>query len=71
MTSNIEYHVDNVVRQIAVKFNPSKIILFGSVANGMYSSNSDIDLCIIKNSPDKRNLLTDIYTEVDCEILMF
>ncbi|MFH1258348.1 MAG: nucleotidyltransferase domain-containing protein [Elusimicrobiota bacterium] len=37
----------NYVRQIKQKFNPSKIILFGSYAYGKPSKDSDVDLLVI------------------------
>ena len=42
--------LNDIVAQIAVKFNPDKIILFGSYAVGTPNSDSDIDLLIIKDS---------------------
>ncbi len=46
-----------IVNRIASKFNPDKIILFGSYANGTENEDSDIDLLIIQDSdlsPQKR-----------------
>jgi predicted nucleotidyltransferase len=37
-------------QRIAEKFNPEKIILFGSYANGRSTPESDVDLLIIVNS---------------------
>lgn len=44
------YKIDEVVSKIATKFNPDKIILFGSYAAGNPNNNSDLDLLIIKES---------------------
>jgi len=68
MIANIDYTVNRITKEIANKFKPNMIILFGSVARGTYNSNSDIDLCIIKDTINKRELITNIYTEIDCEI---
>lgn len=38
------------MRQIADKFNPEKIILFGSYAKGESNADSDVDLIIVKES---------------------
>jgi len=38
------------VQRIVDKFNPEKIILFGSYARGNPSPESDVDLCIIVDS---------------------
>jgi predicted nucleotidyltransferase len=43
--------IDDIITRIATKFNPDKIILFGSYAAGNPNNNdSDIDLLIIKDS---------------------
>ncbi len=42
--------IDEVVSRIAVKFNPDKIILFGSYANGTMDKDSDLDLLIVKET---------------------
>jgi predicted nucleotidyltransferase len=39
--------IDDVVRQIAEKFHPQKIILFGSYARGNPRPESDVDLLVI------------------------
>jgi len=45
--------IENITNQIVKHYNPIKIILFGSCANGSNSDKSDIDLLIIKDT-DKR-----------------
>jgi len=50
--------IDNVVRQIAEKFKPIKIILFGSYAYGTPRRESDVDLLVIMNSSKKENALS-------------
>lgn len=40
----------DLVNKIAVKFNPDKIILFGSYAAGNQNDDSDVDLLIIKDT---------------------
>jgi predicted nucleotidyltransferase len=39
--------IDDVVRQIAEKFHPQKIILFGSYARGNPRPESDVDLLVV------------------------
>ncbi len=39
--------IDDLVRQIAEKFHPQKIILFGSYARGNPQPESDVDLLVI------------------------
>ena len=42
--------IQGVVVQIAALFQPQKIILFGSYANGVPNASSDIDLMVITDS---------------------
>lgn len=46
---------------------PKKIILFGSQAKGTATERSDIDLCIVAETANKRKLLTDLYCDTDSE----
>lgn len=54
-----------IKKQIIELYSPNKLILFGSQAKGIADKHSDIDLCIIKNTDNKRNLLTDMYLNID------
>lgn len=60
--------LENIKKQIVENYKPKEIILFGSVAKGIFKANSDIDLCIIKDTNDKRKLLTEIYVDVNASI---
>lgn len=60
--------LDYIKSQIVELFNPAEIIIFGSVAKGIFRDNSDIDLCIIKDTNDKRKLLTEMYIGIDSSI---
>lgn len=60
--------VEYIKNQIIQKHAPEKIIVFGSVAKGVFTDNSDIDLCIIKDTDNKRELLTEIYISIDSTI---
>ena len=42
--------IDDIVYRIANKFDPDKIILFGSYAAGNPTDDSDVDLLIIKDT---------------------
>jgi uncharacterized protein len=49
--------LDNLIRQIAERFSPEKIILFGSRARGDAGPDSDIDLLVLFSDvadPNKR-----------------
>jgi predicted nucleotidyltransferase len=47
--------IDDIITRIATKFNPDKIILFGSYASGNPNNDSDIDLLIIKDTDIPRH----------------
>lgn len=60
--------LENIKKQIVENYDPKEIILFGSVAKGIFKANSDVDLCIIKDTNDKRKLLTEMYVGIDSRI---
>ena len=47
--------IDEVVRQIAEKFRPQKIILFGSYARGNPRPESDVDILVVMDTPLKES----------------
>ena len=50
------------------KLNPQKIILFGSAAQGKIHPDSDIDICVIKETKDKwlvQNKIWDLLWDAD------
>jgi predicted nucleotidyltransferase len=42
--------INDIINRIAKKFNPDKIILFGSYAIGNATNSSDLDLLVIKDT---------------------
>jgi len=42
--------INDIVNRIALNYNPDKIILFGSYANGNYTDNSDLDFILVKET---------------------
>jgi predicted nucleotidyltransferase len=42
--------INEIANRIAIRFNPDKIILFGSYATGNPNKDSDLDLLIIKDT---------------------
>ncbi len=50
-----ERAIQSVVQQIVAKFQPERIILFGSHAYGNPSEESDVDLLVVMDSP-RRNV---------------
>jgi predicted nucleotidyltransferase len=47
--------INQVVETIVKNIQPEKVILFGSYANGNPNEDSDLDLLIIKDMPEKRS----------------
>src|SRR6266511_6467361 len=45
--------IDEIVRQIVEKFQPEKIILFGSYARGNPRPESDVDMLVVMDTPLK------------------
>lgn len=45
--------VDTIVSALVTKYQPEKVILFGSAASGHLSQDSDVDLVVIKKT-DRR-----------------
>jgi predicted nucleotidyltransferase len=56
MDSALQNEIGSVVQTIADTNLISKIILFGSLARGNYSADSDVDLCALTDIPDRRPL---------------
>lgn len=46
---------------------PQMILLFGSQAKGTARADSDVDLCVVASTANKRKLLTELYLNVDFE----
>jgi len=72
------YHYDEIEKiknQIINKYNPDDIILFGSCAKGLAKRGSDIDICVILDTRDKRQtlreMLVDIEYNVDLDIVIY
>jgi len=59
---------EKIKSQIIDICSPYEIILFGSLAKKNIKSSSDIDICIIVEATDKRQLIQKIYSEVNAEI---
>ena len=59
--------IERVKEQLIRQFNPTQIVLFGSQAKGTAGEKSDIDLCIIASTTDKRRLLAELYYEVEAD----
>lgn len=57
--------INEITQRIVTKFQPEKIILFGSYAWGTPTADSDIDLFVIKNTDKStREVARDIGSEL-------
>ena len=59
---------ENIKEQIIKICSPYEIILFGSLAKKQIKSNSDIDICVVVDTTDKKSLTEKIYSQVDSDI---
>lgn len=60
MTNNIKQKINKVVDKIVKEYQPEKIILFGSYAWGKPTEDSDVDLFIVKETENTRELAREI-----------
>lgn len=63
MNMELSQRISELVKQLVDKFHAEKIILFGSAARGEMSSDSDLDILIIKKDVPTRGI--DRQMEVD------
>jgi len=71
--ANVERQIDRMVRRIVERFDPDRIILFGSRARGDARPDSDVDLLVVmpvegsrrEKALDIREILRDIRLPMD------
>ena len=67
--------IESLKQQIVWKYAPDKIFLFGSCAKGMIRQSSDIDLCIVKDTPNirefKRELQLNLESDISMDIIVY
>ena len=54
MPKDIQKQIQAIAGKIAREYDPEKIILFGSQARGDSNYDSDVDLFIVKETPERR-----------------
>lgn len=57
--------IERIKNQIKNRYNPLDIILFGSYAKRRIRRDSDIDLCIVLETTNKRKMMVDILSEIE------
>lgn len=63
--NNLQNEINSIKEQIVSRYDPLKIVLFGSQSRGNATRTSDIDLCVVKDTNNKRELLTDMYLNIE------
>jgi len=56
--------IQEVVRQIAQRFHPQKVILFGSYAYGTPTEDSDVDFLVVASDPPSRSEVWGVVNEL-------
>jgi len=57
--------IKSITNQIVEKYQPEKVILFGSVARRMHTEDSDIDLCVVLECEDTRKTAVDMQVDLE------
>jgi predicted nucleotidyltransferase len=60
--------IETIKDQIINMYHPLDIILFGSCAKGRVTRGSDIDLCLILDTNNKRKTIQDILVNLDHDV---
>ncbi|AIS51441.1 DNA polymerase sigma [Thermoanaerobacter kivui] len=60
-----EKEIQSIKNQIIQKYKPEDIYLFGSCARGIITKRSDIDICVIIATDNKRKLIQQMLIELD------
>jgi uncharacterized protein len=63
----VSKEIEMIKNDIVNKYNPKRIMLFGSQAKGTARTKSDIDLCIVKDTDNKKDLIMDMYINIEAE----
>ncbi len=70
-----EAEIVAIKSHIIAKFQPEDILLFGSCAKRRINRHSDIDICVILATQDKRQVVMDILLanekDVDLDIVVY
>ncbi|SPF48161.1 Nucleotidyltransferase domain protein [Candidatus Desulfosporosinus infrequens] len=63
-----DVEIEDIKNQLIKMYNPLDIILFGSCAKGRVTRSSDVDICLILETNDKRKIVRDILCEVEYNV---
>lgn len=62
---NLEQEIEDILKKLVNAFSPERVILFGSMVNHVPRNPRDIDLCIIKHTNNRKELLANMYMAID------
>ena len=76
--ARIEHTLNEIVRRLVADYQPEKIILFGSYAYGEPHGDSDLDMLVIKETPERRRdrriavrrMISDTHTHIPLDVLV-
>lgn len=70
--SNVQVTINRIVDQIVEKYNPTKIILFGSAAQNQTDEINDVDFMIIKGKVPHYGVdrIRELYTLIESDIVV-
>ena len=60
--------IESIAKKLVKEFSPDKVVLFGSTVNEVPRNPSDIDLCVVIETDNRRELLAQMYLSLDSEI---
>lgn len=60
--------IEAIKGQLAERYHPVDIILFGSCAKKRVSRHSDVDICVVMETGDKRQTVRDMLLTIDYEV---
>lgn len=73
----MDKEIKKIINQIIEGYDPEKIILFGSYANGKPRPASDVDLAVIKETQDNtfygrlKSVTSNIHSRLGTDILVY
>ena len=53
--------LEDIIRRVVEVVDPERVILFGSAVRGEMNHHSDVDLLVVKDAPDLRQLTAKVY----------
>jgi predicted nucleotidyltransferase len=76
MTKSIQKEINSIKNQIVAKYQPQKVILFGSASTDAMNAGSDLDWLVIKETNDhpivrSQKLYANINKNIPCDFIVY